>query len=61
MEIRDTQQVGGLSRQKRQWPRDVFVASALTLAALVLLGLSFVGNRAQAPQPVASSTDVVKK
>jgi len=61
MEIRDIREQGGQGRQRRQWPRDVFVASALTLAALLLLGLSLVGDRAQVPQPVASSTDVVHK
>ena len=61
MEIRDTRQTDGTGRQKRQWPRDVFVASALTLAALVLLGLTFVSDRGQHPKPVASSTEVVNK
>lgn len=61
MEIRDTQQTGGPGRQRRQWPRDVFVASALTLAALVLLGLTFIGDRGQGPQPVASSSDFANK
>jgi hypothetical protein len=61
MEIRDNRQSGGPSWPRRQWPRDVFVASALTLAALVLLGLAFVGDRGQRPQPVASSTEVVNK
>jgi hypothetical protein len=45
----------------RQQRRDIFVASALTFAALALLGLAFVGDRSHRPQPVASTEAVTHK
>jgi hypothetical protein len=45
----------GFRFRARQQRRDILVASALTFAALALLGLTFVGDRSPRPQPVAST------
>ncbi len=45
----------------RQQRRDIFVASALTVAALALLGVALVGNQSAGPQPVASTQAVTHK
>lgn len=53
--------ISGFRFRARQQRRDIFVASALTFAALALLGLTFVGDRASKPQPVASTEAIVHK
>jgi hypothetical protein len=45
----------------RQQRRDIFVASALTFAALALLVVALVGNQSPQPQPVASTQAVTHK
>ena len=45
----------------RQQRRDILVASALTVAALALLGVALVGNQSSRPQPVASTQAVTHK
>ncbi len=50
--------ISGYRFRARQQRRDILVASALTFAALALLGLTFVGDRSARLQPVASTEAV---
>jgi hypothetical protein len=53
--------ISGYRFRARQQRRDILVASALTFAALALLGLTFMGDRSPKPQPVASTESIVQK
>jgi hypothetical protein len=53
--------ISGFRFRARQQRRDIFVASALTFAALALLGLTFIGDRSPRPQPVASTESIGQK
>jgi hypothetical protein len=54
-------QDNGYGSRVRQRSRDIAVASALTVAALTLLGLAFVGERSRPPQHGTMSTEVAHK
>lgn len=53
--------ISGFRFRARQQRRDIIVASALTFAALALLGLTFVGDRLPRPQPVASTDAAINQ
>jgi len=45
----------------RQRSRDIAVASALTVAALTLLGLAFLGERPRLQQSTTSNAEIAHK
>ncbi len=53
--------ISGYRYRARQQRRDILVASALTFAALTLLGLTLVGDRSPRPHPVASTEAITHK
>lgn len=59
--VREHKGMGGYGRRARRWSRDIFAAVALTLAAMALLGITFIGQRSSVPKPVASTADLTRE